>query len=52
VNVALSYRPDETAVITANEVASATECPLCAKPGTYGSRLNMALVDFSKDFDL
>lgn len=52
VNVALSYRPDETAVITANEVASATECPLCAKPGTYGSRLNMALVDFSKDFNL
>jgi long-subunit fatty acid transport protein len=51
-NVALSYRPDESAVIAANQVASAAECPLCAKPGTYGSRLNMALVDFSKDFDL
>jgi long-chain fatty acid transport protein len=52
VNLALSYRPDESAVITASQIASPMECPFCAKPGTYASRLDMAFVDVSKDFNL
>jgi long-subunit fatty acid transport protein len=52
VNVALAYRPDASAVITASQIASPMECPFCAHAGTYGSRLDMAMVDFSKDFNL
>jgi long-chain fatty acid transport protein len=52
VNVALALRPDTSAVITSGEIASPMECPFCTHAGTYASRLDMALVDVSKDFDL
>jgi long-subunit fatty acid transport protein len=52
VNFALSLRPDETTVIRAQDIASAAECRFCTYAGTYSSRLEMALLDFSKDFDL
>jgi long-chain fatty acid transport protein len=52
VNLAVSYRPDETTVIHSQDIASQAECRFCTYAGTYASRLDMALVDFSKDFDL
>ena len=51
-NLALVYRPDETTVIQTQDIASQAECRFCTYAGTYSSRLDMALVDFSKDFDL
>jgi long-subunit fatty acid transport protein len=52
VNLALAYRPDETTIIQTQDIASQAECRFCTYAGTYSSRLDMALLDFSKDFDL
>jgi long-subunit fatty acid transport protein len=52
VDAAVSVRPDESMVIRTQDIASTSECRFCTYAGTYASRLDMALVDFSKTFDL
>jgi long-chain fatty acid transport protein len=51
-NLAVSYRPDETTVIQSQDIASPAQCRFCTYAGTYSSRLDMVLLDFSKNFDL
>jgi long-chain fatty acid transport protein len=52
ISLALAFRPDEATRISQQEIASQAECRFCTYAGTYASRLDMALLDFSKDFDL
>jgi long-chain fatty acid transport protein len=52
VNVALALRPDQSSTVRQQDIASQAECRFCTYPGVYASRLDMALIDFSKDFDL